>query len=226
MKLLIVEDDPILSKNLVRGFEKTGYIAESALSGTDGEYKAIVNEYDLIILDLNLPGMDGLEVMQHIRKEKPDQRILILSARCDLEDRILGMDLGSNDYMTKPFHFKELEARVRALLRRNFSQIDPLIRCGGLVYDTAKKTAYYGQAELSLTPKELSILEYLLYHKETTVSAEELIDHVWSSEADQFSLSLKTHMSRLRKKLQEQTGSEIISTQRGSGYRITEENAT
>lgn len=139
MKLLIVEDDPILSKNLVRGFEKTGYIAESALSGTDGEYKAFVNEYDLIILDLNLPGMDGLEVMQRIRKEKPDQRILILSARCDLEDRIWGMDLGSNDYMTKPFHFKELEARVRALLRRNFSQIAPMIRCGNLAYDTAKK---------------------------------------------------------------------------------------
>lgn len=223
MRLLIVEDDPILSKNLVKGFEKTGYIAEPALDGTDGEYLALVNEYDLIILDLNLPGMDGLEVMKHVRKEKPDQRILILSARSDLDDRILEMDLGANDYITKPFHFKELEARVRALLRRNFSQIDPLIRCGKLTYDTAKKAVYYDERELVLTPKELLIMEYLLYHKGITVSAEELIDHVWSSDADLFSLSLKTHMSRLRKKLLEQTGAELISTQRGSGYRLIEE---
>lgn len=226
MKLLIVEDDPILSKNLVKGFEKTGYIAESALDGTEGEYMALVNEYDLIILDLNLPGMDGLAVMEHVRREKPDQRILILSARSDIEDRILGMDLGANDYITKPFHFRELEARVRALLRRNFSQLDPLLRCGNLTYDTAKKIMYYGGRELDLTPKELLILEYLLYHKGATVCAEELIDHVWSSDADLFSLSLKTHISRLRKKLLDQTGAELIATQRGNGYRLIEEDAT
>lgn len=222
MKLLIIEDDPILSKNLVKGFEKTGYIAEAALDGRDGEYMASVNEYDLILLDLNLPGVDGLDILQTLRKEKPNQRILILSARSELDDRILGMDLGANDYLTKPFHFRELEARVRALLRRSFSQVNPVICCGKLSYDTAKKTACYDGKELSVTPKELLILEYLLYHKDTVVSSEELIEHIWNSDVDLFSLSLKTHMSRLRKKLLEQTGSEIISTQRGSGYRISE----
>lgn len=224
MKLLIVEDDPILSKNLVKGFEKTGYVVEAALDGAEGEYLAFVNEYDLIILDLNLPKIDGIDVLQYIKKTKPNQRIIILSARDDLEDRILGMDVGANDYITKPFHFRELECRVRALLRCNFLQVDTSIRCGKLIYDTAKKIVYYDECELSLTPKELLILEYLIYHKDMTVSAEELIEHVWSSDADMFSLSLKTHISRLRKKLLKQTGSNIITTRRGRGYQIVEED--
>lgn len=223
MKLLIIEDDPDLSRLLQKGFTKRGYVAEAALDGIEGCSLAAINDYDLIILDLNLPGMDGLEVLSNIRKEKPDQRTLILSARSEVEDRVKGLNMGANDYLSKPFDFAELDARVRALLRREFSQTAPVIQWRNLTLNTRTKVLSCNGAILNLPPKEFAILEYLLYNKGRVVSSEELIEHIWQSDVDLFSITIKPHMSRLRKKLLVYTGSEVISTVRGSGYMISEE---
>lgn len=224
MKLLIIEDDSDLSKILQKGFTKKGYVAEVALDGPEGCSMAFVNDYDLIILDLNLPGMDGLEVLSSIRQEKPDQRILILSARSEVEDRVKGLNLGANDYLSKPFDFGELDARVRALLRREFSQTAPVIRWRELSLNTMTKALSWGDSVLNLPPKEFAILEYLLYNVGRIVSTEDLIEHVWHSDVDLFSVTIKPHMSRLRKKLSAYAGSEVIITVRGSGYLIPKED--
>lgn len=224
MKLLIVEDDPDLSRLLQKGLTKKGYVAEIASDGIEGCSQAFINDYDLVILDLNLPGLDGMEVLSKIRRDKPDQRILILSARSQVEDRVKGLNMGANDYLTKPFDFAELEARISALLRREFSQAAPVICWGPLSLNTRTKVLTCGETVLNLPPKEFSILEYLLYNQGRTVSTEELIEHVWHSDVDLFSITIKPHMSRLRKKLLEHTGSEVICTVRGCGYLIPEED--
>lgn len=224
MKLLIIEDDTDLSRLLQKGFTKKGYVAEVALDGIEGCAQASINDYDLVILDLNLPGMDGLEVLSTIRAEKPDQRILILSARSEIEDRVQGLNMGANDYLSKPFDFAELDARVRALLRREFSQTSPVICWGSLKLNTRTKMLTCDGTSLNLPPKEFAILEYLLYNKGKTIRTEELIEHIWHSDVDLFTVTIKPHMSRLRKKLLAHTGSEVIVTVRGSGYRIPEED--
>lgn len=223
MKLLIIEDDPDLSDILQKGFVKKKYIAEVALDGIEGCAQAIINDYDLIILDLNLPGMDGMDILSYIRKEKPNQRVLILSARSEVEDRVKGLNLGANDYLSKPFAFSELDARVRALLRREFTLTAPVIRWHNLSLNTKSKSVYCGDSAVSLPPKEYAILEYLLYNVGRVVATEELIEHIWNSDVDLFSVSIKPHMSRLRKKLLSYTGREVIVTVRGNGYMIPAE---
>lgn len=155
VKLLIIEDNPDLSKILKKGFTKKGYIVETALDGVEGNELAFIYDYDLIILDLNLPKMDGLEVLESIRKEKPNQRILILSARNEVEDRINGLNTGADDYLPKPFDFGELEARVCALLRREFLQIGHTITWKTLSFDTNTKKLLCNKTLLELSPKEL-----------------------------------------------------------------------
>lgn len=170
-----------------------------------------------------MPGMDGLEILSSIRKEKPDQRISILSVRSEVEDRVKGLNMGANDYLSKPFDFGELDARVCALLWREFPQTAPVIRWRNLALNTRAKVLSCNESILNLPPKEFAILEYLLYNKGRTVGSEEHIEHVWHSDVDLFSITIKPHMSRLRKKLFAHIGSEVISTVRGSGYIIPEE---
>src|SRR5690606_20781092 len=143
--------------------------------------------YDVIVLDLNLPKLDGIEVLKEIRKEDPETRIIILSARSEVEDKVLGLDLGANDYLAKPFHFRELEARVRALLRRDFSVISAKITVSGITVDTALKKVFCRGKEIPLTRKEYGILEYLFINRGRVVSNETLLEHVWDSNADLFS---------------------------------------
>ena len=224
MKLLLIEDEQDLAAALSRGFQKKGYAVDVATDGKEGWEQSGINEYDLIILDLNLPSMDGLEILADIRARDKEQPILILSARSAVAQRIQGLDMGANDYLVKPFDFGELEARVRSLLRRSFVQNDTVLYAGNLCVDTAAKRAYTADGQvIELSPKEFAILEYLLLHRGAAISAETLIEHVWHSESDYFSDSVKVHISTLKKKLLSACENEFISNIRGAGYIIHRE---
>lgn len=216
MKLLVVEDEMSLQTALVRGFTKLGYAVDAAFDGEEALELYYGSFYDAIVLDLNLPKLDGIDVLQEIRKDNALIKIIILSARSEVEHKILGLDMGANDYLAKPFHFKELEARVRALLRRDFSLLNSQLSASGMTLDIAKKKAFCQDREISLTRKEYGILEYLLVNKGSIISTEELMEHVWDSDADLFSNALKVHINAIRKKLPQ----EIIKTVRGQGYYV------
>ena len=218
MKLLLVEDEMRLSKSVSKGLKLLGYGVDCAFDGEEALELYEINEYDLMILDLNLPKLDGLEVLRRIREKDPDARILILSARNSLEDKINGLDSGSNDYLTKPFDFMELEARIRSLLRRSFKTESSSLCCGRLRLDTAKREAQYGGQVLALIRKEYTLLEYLFSRMGKTVSAEELIEHAWDSGTDLFSNSFRFHIHSLRKKLDAAGAGEYIIIKRGQGY--------
>lgn len=223
MKLLLVEDEEMLSKFVAKGLRKLGYAVDCAYDGEEALDMYEINEYDLMILDLNLPKKDGMEVLRTIRKENREFRILVLSARNAVEDKIAGLDLGCNDYLTKPFDFAELEARIRSQLRRESKVRDVKLRCRGLVLDTAGKAVYVEDEEVPLTKKEYALLEYLMNHMGSVVSTEELIEHVWDSDADLFSNSFKFHIHSLKKKLDAAGGAgSYIVNLRGQGYKISE----
>lgn len=216
MKLLLIEDEEDLSAIIAKGLRKTGYAVDCAYDGEEGLYMYGVNEYDLIILDLNLPVIDGINVLKQIRAEDNHSKILILSARGQLEERVEGLNLGANDYMVKPFDFPELVARINVLLRIDFIQSPVILICGAVKMDTLKREVFVSRKKVALTKKEYSILEYLLRHKGEVISAETLIEHVWDSEADLFSNSLKYHIHMIKKKL----GIDCIKNIRGQGYII------
>lgn len=216
MKLLIVEDELSLQKALCKGFAKLGYAVDAAADGEEALERYYSSFYDVIVLDLNLPKLDGIEVLKEIRKEDPETRIIILSARSEVEDKVLGLDLGANDYLAKPFHFRELEARVRALLRRDFSVISATITVSGITVDTALKKVFCRGKEIPLTRKEYGILEYLFINRGRVVSNETLLEHVWDSNADLFSNALRVHIASIRKKLP----GDIIKNVRGQGYYV------
>ncbi|WP_343209359.1 response regulator transcription factor [Anaerolentibacter hominis] len=222
MKLLVVEDEVRINKLLSRGLRKKGYAVDCAFDGEEALELYGINEYDLMILDLNLPGLDGMEVLRTIRKEDVALKVIILSARSSVEDKVEGLDEGSNDYMSKPFEFAELDARIRNLLGRKFEQKAAQISCGPLYLDAAAKTAFCKEIQLNLTRKEYGILEYLIYHMNETVSAEKIIEHVWDSEADLFSNAFRVQLHSLRKKIKAVLGEDIILTVHGQGYRLSE----
>ena len=224
MKVLVVEDELSMQKALTKGLKKCGYAVDPAGDGEEALRAIEINTYDIVVLDLNLPKIDGIEVLKEIRKTKKDLRVLILSARSEVEDKITGLDMGANDYLSKPFHFAELEARIRALLRREFSEKDTVLSHGDIKIDTAMKAVSEGCRKVELTKKEYAILEYLFMNKNKIVSAEELIEHIWDSEADLFSNSFKVHINSLKKKLSGYTGGrELIKNARGLGYTLVKE---
>lgn len=220
MKLLIIEDEPDLLASLIKGFKKNGYAVDGSEDGAEGLELYKINEYDLIILDLNLPSMDGLEVLSEIRKRDKIQRILILSARNTIKDKVSGLDGGANDYLPKPFDFSELDARVRALLRSTMVLNDTEIDLGGIIISTLTKTIKISQIPIDFAPREYSILEYLAVNRGRTVSAEELIEHVWDSDTNMFTDSVKVHISNIRKKLFAAGAENLLQTIRGQGYLI------
>ncbi|KLU63381.1 response regulator MprA [Peptococcaceae bacterium CEB3] len=223
MKILVVEDEMSMQRALYNGLKKYGYAVDSANDGEQALEFIEINSYDAIVLDLNLPKIDGIDVLKAIRRTDKELRVLILSARTEVEDKITGLDTGANDYLSKPFHFKELEARIRALLRREFAQRDTVLAFGDFKVDTAQKCVKVKDQEVDLTKKEYAILEYLFINKDRIVSAEELIEHIWDSEIDMFSNSFKVHINSLRKKLAEHVGGkEIIKNTRGVGYSVKE----
>lgn len=224
MKLLLVEDEELLSKFMAKGLRKQGYAVDCAYDGEEALERYSLNEYDLMILDLNLPRVEGLEVLRRIRMHDPALRVLILSARSSVPDKIAGLDEGGNDYLTKPFDFTELEARIRALLRQEVRTRSVAIVCGDFRLDTFSKQVCWQNTPVELTRKEYAILEYLMIHQGKVVSAEELIEHVWDSGTDAFSNSFRFHISTLRKKLAAASGGDsLIVTIRGQGYWVAGE---
>ena len=177
-------------------------------------------KYYLILHDHKLPAGDGMEILRELRKTDKETKVLILSARSAVEDKVNGLDAGANDYLDKPFNFAELEARIRSLTRRKFIQGDTIIECGAVKLDTKARTVYIGNMEVSLTRKELGILEYLMMNEEKVISQEELLDHVWDKNADLFSNAIRVHISSLRKKLKAVLGSDPINNIVGQGYTI------
>ena len=221
MRLLIIEDECDLANALARGLRRQGYAVDIALHGQEGWEMAMVNEYDLLILDLNLPEMDGLEVCRRLRADKPGLLILMLTARDQLEDRVIGLDLGADDYVVKPFHLEELAARVRALLRRDLRMRDPLLQCGDLKLDPAACSVWQGKRRLELTRKEFGVLDYLMRHPGEVVSQEALLEHVWDVNADPFTNTVRVHISSLRRKLGDDAEApRYIETVVGQGYRL------
>ena len=224
MKLLIIEDEITLLRALSKGFRKLGYTVDTAEDGEQALEFYFDNQHNLVILDLNLPKIDGLDVLREIRTENKEIPVLILSAKSEVQDKIIGLDMGANDYLAKPFHFDELEARVRALLRRGFKTADTIIVCGKIRLDTALKKVFWNESEfepdfeseVQLTKKEYGIFEYLMLHKGRIVSGEELIEAVWESEADIFTNAFKVHINAMRKKLPE----DFIKNVKGQGYYV------
>lgn len=223
MRLLLVEDEEMLSGIIAKGLRTTGYAVDTAFDGEEALYNYELNEYDLIVLDLNLPVIDGMEVLKKIRETDAVTKILILSARTEVDDRILGLDKGANDYLIKPFDFGELEARIRNLLRREFVQTPSILKVNGICVDTKSKKAEFHGCPLNLPRKEYAILEYLVLHKNQVISAEQLVEHVWDNEFDPFSNALRYHISLLKKELSKVSQEEIIKTLRGQGYIIEED---
>lgn len=220
MRILIIEDEITLCDSIAEGLRMDGYEVDSCHDGLEGLEMCEVEQYDLILLDLNLPGIDGMEVLRRLRKRDGETRVLILSARGQIRDKVEGLDAGANDYLTKPFHFEELEARVRSLTRRKFIQEDVCLLCGEISFDTKSRTAMANGQKLSLTRKESGLLEYFLLHQGQVISQEEMLEHLWDSSVNSFSNSIRVHISSLRKKLRTALGYDPIQNKIGQGYMI------
>lgn len=223
MRVLLVEDEKTLSNVLTKGLKKLSYAVDQAFEGEEALELFDIYQYDLVILDLNLPKIDGWQVLKQIRKNNNQVKILILSAKNQVDDKIKGLDLGANDYLEKPFDFMELAARIRNLLRWDFVSRKTTWEEGRLRLDFTAKKVFVDGKEISLTNKEYGILEYLIQKRECFVTAEELLEHVWDREADLFSNTLKYHIHSLKKKL---GLSEVIQNERGKGYRYTGNSET
>lgn len=225
MHILVVEDERALCETVVRSLRRLAYSVDFCHDGNEALRLLGVESYDLVLLDLNLPGADGMTVLRSLRQEDKDTPVLILSARSEVTDKVEGLDAGASDYLSKPFHLEELEARVRSLTLRQFTQNDIVLTCGQVTFDTRSRIAAAAGKELTLTRKEIGILEYLMLHRGRPVSQEELLDHVWDNSVDNFSNSIRVHISALRKKLRAVLGYDPIRNRIGEGY-VMEEDRT
>lgn len=218
MRILIAEDEIDLCDSIAEGLQIDGYAVDTCYDGSDA-YELIMTEtYDLVVLDLNLPGMDGIDILTEVRSQNKEVKILILSARDSVSNKVLGLDKGANDYLGKPFDFEELEARIRCLLRRSFTQEHAILTFDKISLDTVKRTVTVNCSELSLTKKELALLEYFLLNQKKVISQEEMMEHVWNREVDSFSNAVRVHIASLRKKLKTVLSYDPIMTKIGEGY--------
>ena len=225
MRILVVEDERALCETIVRSLRRLAYSVDPCYDGDTAIDLLGSERYDLVLLDLNLPGADGMTVLRTLRQTDRETRVLILSARSEVADKVEGLDAGANDYLAKPFHLEELEARIRSLTLRQFTQNDVVLHCGPLSFDARSRTATAAGQPLALTRKETGILEYLLLHRGRPVSQEELVEHVWDNSVDNFSNSIRVHISALRKKLRAALGYDPVRNRIGEGYLIEEEQA-
>lgn len=223
MRLLIVEDERELLESIAEGLRLSGYAVDTASDGAEAEDLFWSETYDLIVLDINLPKIDGFTLLEEIREEDKQVNVIMLTARTQVADRVKGLDLGANDYLIKPFHFDELEARIRSLLRRKQVVEDKVIRYKNLSFDTATKSLTASGEVIKLTAKERGIFEYLILNQGRYVSAEELMEHVWDMNVSDVSNAVRVHMSALRRKIKEAAGENIIRNEIGRGYVIDRE---
>jgi DNA-binding response OmpR family regulator len=226
MRVLVVEDEADLADAVARGLRRDGYAVDVAYDGEEALDKLEVNAYDVVCLDLNLPGTDGIEVCRRLRAAQDSYtsvpRVLMLTARDTPGDRVLGLDEGADDYLVKPFDFEELKARIRALLRRDAGRSGALLQVGDLELDTARHEARRAGRQLALTPKEFSLLRYFMSRAGQVLSQEDLLEHVWDENADPFTNTVRVTVMTLRRKLADAGGGQPIETVVGRGYRLRE----
>lgn len=224
MRILVVDDEVELAEAVARGLRRDGYAVDLAFDGEEALSKADLTPYDLVCLDLTMPGMDGLEVCRRLRDTPPGDddppRILMLTARDSIDERIAGLDHGADDYLVKPFAFGELTARVRSLLRRDAARSSSVLVVGDLELDDAKKRARRGERDLDLTAKEFALLRYFMAHVDEVLSQEHLLEHVWDEHADPFTNTVRVTVGTLRRKLSDDDEPQAIETVIGSGYRL------
>ncbi|MEG1125541.1 MAG: response regulator transcription factor [Oscillospiraceae bacterium] len=223
MKILIIEDEADILRAVAKALQKQGYQTDSAEDGDAALELFFVNEYDLIVLDINLPYVSGLDILKKVREKSPSLPVIIMSAMGEWEDKVKGLDLGANDYLAKPFHIEELLARVRANIRASGINTDIILRAGSLLLDGTRRKVSASGVALELTRKEFDILEYLLRHKGRVCTETDLLEHVWASDTDMFSNAVKVHISTLRKKLCAAKEESLIVTVRGHGYKVEDE---
>ncbi|MER3431835.1 MAG: DNA-binding response regulator [Blastocatellia bacterium] len=223
MRILLAEDDPRISRFVAKGLREHAYAVDIANDGEEVLYFASVNSYDLIILDVNLPVFDGFEVCRKLRAERIAIPVIMLTARDSVDDRVTGLNLGADDYLVKPFDFKELLARTRALLRRQTELLPPVIEVGDLEIDTAAKLVRRGGEKIDLTAKEFALLEYLAVNKNRVIGREEIAEHVWDDSFDPFSNVIDVYVRRIRQKIDLDTSRPLIKTRRGQGYILTDD---
>jgi len=227
MKILVVDDEPDLLEQLRETLTSQKYDVDTADDGESALDKLFDNLYDLIILDIMLPKVDGLSVLREIRKAKVKTPVLMLTTKGAVEDKIKGLDYGADDYLAKPFAMAELMARIRSLLRRASDHRDPLLTVSDIVLNTKTRQVIKSGKSLELTPKEFSILEFLLYNQNRVVSRFTLAEHVWGDEFDPFTMSnfIDVHIKNLRRKIGDTDKRKIIRTIRGIGFIIEDEQA-
>jgi len=218
MRILVVEDEPNLLRQLKSGLEAAGYAVDTAADGEDGLYLGSTETYDAVILDLGLPEIDGLTVLDRWRKDGRVMPVLVLTARDSWSDKVAGLDAGADDYLAKPFQTEELIARLRALIRRAAGKATSELVAGGVRLDTRSGRVSIDGEPVKLTAQEFKLLSYLMHHKGKVISRTELIEHIYDQDFDRDSNTIEVFITRIRKKL----GADLISTTRGLGYSLTD----
>jgi DNA-binding response OmpR family regulator len=222
MRVLLVEDEPRLSRVIKKGLIEDGFAVDIAFDGEEGLFLAESEPYDVIVLDIMLPKLDGLEVCRRLRGKNVKTPILILTAKAAVEDKVAGLDSGADDYVTKPFAFIELRSRIHALLRRSTGESSPQLTTADLIVDPMKHIVTRAGAKIILTPKEFSILELLLWHKDEVVTRTMITEHVWDYNFEGMSNIVDVFVASLRRKIDKKSSHKLLHTIHGVGYKMSE----
>lgn len=220
MRILVIEDERKVARFIQRGLEEERYVVETAADGQAGLDLALHNVFDAIVLDVMLPKLDGYSVLRALRAEGNATPVLMLTARGSMEDRVQGLDLGADDYLSKPFHFEELAARLRSILRRSTPEKTTKLQCGDLTLDLVTHFAYRDEKEIELTTKEYALLEYLMRNKDRILSRSMIMQHVWKHNFDPESNIIDVYIKRIRQKIEKPGQSQLVTSVRGVGYRM------
>lgn len=220
MRILVIEDYKPLLKALTQGLKESGFAVDATGDGEEGLWYAESNAYDVIVLDLMLPGKDGWQILQSLRNQGKDVPVLILTALGDLEERVKGLDLGADDYLVKPFAFEELLARVRALMRRAYQKKNPVVQIADLTIATTRKEVRRGGRLIELTPREYALLEYLAFRQGEVVTRTEIWEHIYDFHSEASSNVVDVYIGYLRRKIDKDFHPPLIHTRRGLGYWI------